>query len=374
MKKHFFLILIMFSLVGLSNLKAQQASFVSKLLGDMAKDLHYQLVDTVKAESYSIGTAWGKTIMVEYDEHHVVTQIGLKLFAPQMKKEVNPIVYNFLERYFLEIYNWKNKTTSLAQKLNDDKVYFTKGTVGDCAKITDQSVFSLSRVEDKYYEVSWRKNTTASPFLSLAFPIQYELLLGMPQAEIEQTMQKRILRAGKGKKNEENVRKELLKGNIYSSLPKKYYALPSVTNSSYYYKEGNGKFKLICDTINPTYSAMNIFHVLTKANNPIHVEQSIYGFKKLNYTISLHQWLNYCQAENLTVYTAVETEYDAATQILLIAENKDLGYNHVLSVMVPKDFAIVSNRALTAKLNAFITTHNVKNLYQQYRKTNKKKF
>ena len=71
---------------------------------------------------------------------------------------------------------------------------------------------------------------------------------------------------------------------------------------------------------------------------------------------------------------AVETEYDAATQILLIAENKDLGYNHVLSVMVPKDFAIVSNRALTAKLNAFITTHNVKNLYQQYRKTNKKKF
>lgn len=374
MRKHFFLILIIGTLVGLSEMKAQQAHFASKLLSEMAKDLKYHPVDTLKPGSYSIGTAYGKPIMVEYDDQHVVKQIGIQLFAPQMKQEANPIVYNFVERYFLEIYRWKNKPTSLEQKIHDDKVYFTKGTVKDCAKITNQSLFSINRVEDKYYEVSWQKSAGSAPFLSLAFPIQYELLLGMPQAEIEQNIQQYIVKAPKGTKAKEDAQKELVKGNIYSSLPKKYYALPSVTNCRYYYKDGNGKFRLICDTIQPTYSAMNIFHVQTKANNPIRMEQSIYGFKKLNYTISLQQWLNYCQAEKLTIYTAVETEYDAATQILLIAENKDLGYNHVLSIMVPKDFASIPNRELKAKLNAFVTTHNVKNLYQQYRKTNKKKF
>lgn len=374
MRKHFFLILTIGLLVGPSNMKAQQAQFASNLLAEMAKGLKYQPIDTLKPGSYPVGTAYGKPIVVEYDNQHVVRQIGIQLFAPQMKQEANPVVYNFIERYFLEIYQWKNKPTSLEQKLHDDKVYFTKGTIKDCAKITDQSLFSINRVEDKYYEVSWQKAPGTAPFLSLAFPIQYELLLGMPQAEIELSLQKDIVNAPKWKMQKEDIKKELVKDNIYSSLPKKYYVLPSVTNSRYYYKDDNGKFRLICDTIQPTYSAMNIFHVLTKANNPIRMEQSIYGFKKLNYTVSLQQWLNYCQAENLTIYTAVETEYDAATQILLIAENKDLGYNHVLSIMVPKDFASVPNRELKAKLNAFITTHNVKNLYQQYRKTNKKKF
>lgn len=180
MRKHFFLILTIGLLVGPSNMKAQQAQFASNLLAEMAKGLKYQPIDTLKPGSYPVGTAYGKPIVVEYDNQHVVRQIGIQLFAPQMKQEANPVVYNFIERYFLEIYQWKNKPTSLEQKLHDDKVYFTKGTIKDCAKITDQSLFSINRVEDKYYEVSWQKAPGTAPFLSLAFPIQYELLLGMP--------------------------------------------------------------------------------------------------------------------------------------------------------------------------------------------------
>ena len=88
----------------------------------------------------------------------------------------------------------------------------------------------------------------------------------------------------------------------------------------------------------------------------------------------MKQWLNYCHAENLTVYTAVETEYDNGTKVLVIAENKDLGYNHVLSVIVPKAFLSSPTLEFPAKLNAFITTHNVKNLYEKYKKGPKKKF
>ena len=100
----------------------------------------------------------------------------------------------------------------------------------------------------------------------------------------------------------------------------------------------------------------------------------LYGFKKLEYVVSLRQWLNYCHAEKLIVYTAVETEYDNGTKVLVIAENKDLGYNHILSVIVPKAFLSIPTLEFSAKLNAFITTHNVKNLYEQYKKGPKKKF
>lgn len=362
-----------FLFAGLSTIKAQQASFASQLLAKLAKDINYQPVDTLKEGCYKVNSVLGKDIIAEYDTAHVVNHLGIKLFNPQMKKDLNPLVYNFLERYFLELYCWKDKH-SLQQKLNDDKVYFTKGQVADFGKVKENSLFSVSRVENKYYEVSWKRTASEAPFLAIAFPVQYELLLGMPQVEIEKTMHERIIQAPAYTESFKISKTTILKDSVYMTAPKKFYELPDVNTCCYFKKNVSNQYQLICDSIYTNYTATNLFHLLTKANNPIKIEQSIYGFKKLEYVVSLKQWLNYCHAENLTVYTAVETEYDNGTKVLVIAENKDLGYNHVLSVIVPKAFLSSPTLEFPAKLNAFITTHNVKNLYEKYKKGPKKIF
>lgn len=360
-------------LVGLSSVKAQQASFATQLLSKLAKDIHLQAVDSLSQGYYKVGSMLGKDVIAEYDSSHVVTHLGVRLFNPQMKKDLNPLVYNFLERYLLELCCWKDKET-LSRKIADDKVYFIKGYVADFSKVKDNSLFSVSRVENKFYEVSWRHSVNEKPFLSMAFPVQYELLLGTPQVEIEQTMHEKIIQAPNYDEVQELSNMSLLKDSVYATSPKRFYQIPDVNTCLYYQKDASGLYQLICDESHLQYSAMNIFHVLTKVNNPIKIEQSIYGFKKLEYVVSLQQWLNYCHAENLTVYTAIETEYENGFKVLLIAENKDLGYNHVLSVIVPKDFCTNAKSEFSAKLNAFITTHNVKNLYEQYKKGPKKKF
>ena len=73
----------------------------------------------------------------------------------------------------------------------------------------------------------------------------------------------------------------------------------------------------------------------------------------------------------MNIYFAVENETIESIKAVILVENKNWGYNHLLSVTVPRDFISNPDVKLTATLNAFIPTHNVRNLYQEY--TDKKK-
>ena len=59
---------------------------------------------------------------------------------------------------------------------------------------------------------------------------------------------------------------------------------------------------------------------------------------------------------------------------LIIAQSPDLGFNHVLSVIIPEDFIASKNSVLKATMNAYVPTQNVKDLYQQYVDKPKKKY
>lgn len=358
--------------VGFSTAGAQQSAFHSNLLKDIGKAIAYTPIDTLKAGVYPAGTVLGKPLIAEYDSRHIVTNLGFRLFSQEQKLAYSSDIYNFLERYFLELYVWKDKTT-LQQKIKDDKVLFTKGTIANLKDINEGTPYQISRTEDKFYEVTW-KDASDNDILSVAFPIQYELLLGMPQEEIARTMFDRIVGAPAHTGPMDSCSIEKVKDDIYESRPKKFYQLESCNNTRYMMKQDNGDYALIIDPAHADYSVTNIFHESTYCNNPMKVEQSVYGFNTLEYTITLQQWMNYCKDAALTTYTAIEEEYDDAFKVLVVAENKDMGYNHLLSAIVPRDFITKPNAVINCKLNAFIPTHNVKNLYQQYKEKPKKKF
>ena len=65
-------------------------------------------------------------------------------------------------------------------------------------------------------------------------------------------------------------------------------------------------------------------------------------------------------------YVAIEGTSDEAIQVLIVAENIDLAYNHLLSILIPRKALGDVSGTLLVKLNAFIPTHNITNLYEQY--------
>lgn len=355
--------------VGLSTLGAQQRGFQSKLLCELAKSIGYSQVDTLKEGIHNAGSAFGMPIIAEYDKNHAVTHIGFRLFGNDLKKEYVSDVYNFLERYFLEIYCWKDKTT-LQRKLHDDKVMFTTGSFTDVNRIRETDQFSISMVENKFYEVAWAD--TLGTFLSLAFPVQYELLLGMPLAEIEQTMYSQITGASKAKEENRFPETEKWNDEVYRTVPYEKFHIESLNTCSYYYKRDK-ELSLVLDTIHADLAVQNIFHEVTRFDNPMQFEQNLYGFKKTEFYVTLQQWINYCKEQKLTIYTAIEEEYTDGFKLLLIAQSKNLGYNHMLSILIPRNFIEKPSAKIQASLNAFIPTHSVKNLFQKYDSKSKKK-
>ena len=277
----------------------------------------------------------------------------------------HPQVCAFLNRYITELEQWNEPNISLPQKMRDDKFVLLEGALENLSQVNDSTSFSLVRYDNKAYEASWANGQDL--LLRVAFPIQYELILGMPQIEIEQHLQEHIMSAPqRNVPKDGDIQLDSIAPNVYRSAPKQHYQIQSLNNCMYFHKNDIGELQLIRDSAKIEYTIANLFQNGLEKTYLLQVSQSVYGFKNLNYTISLQQWLNYCIAEHLMCYVAIEGTSDEAIQVLIVAENIDLAYNHLLSILIPRKALGDVSGTLLVKLNAFIPTHNITNLYEQY--------
>lgn len=294
----------------------------------------------------------------------------LKLFNPEIRKAAEyrqVVVMDFVEHYFQDLFT--QKQTTMQTKLADDKVYFRKGKPSDLHQINDTVPFSINLL-DRYYEVKWMKG--GNPFVTIVFPAQYDLILGMSQEKAQQQMKDAILAAPE-RKGVRPVPDELKadEEGIYVSKTEKF-ELESL-NDALYYNKVKDSYKPVFDTKHKEYSAANLFQGLIEgANYRMYVEQSVYGLKTVNYSISLSQWLNYCALWNMKVFFAIEEVREDGVLALVIAQSKELGCNHMLSVVIPDKFITDKRAVLKARMTSYIPMHNVKDLYKKESSTRQK--
>jgi hypothetical protein len=57
---------------------------------------------------------------------------------------------------------------------------------------------------------------------------------------------------------------------------------------------------------------------------------------------------------------------------MVIAQSRELGFNHLMSVVIPDKFTADRNCILKARLTPYIPIHNVKELFSKESKNRKK--
>lgn len=291
----------------------------------------------------------------------------LRLFSSEMRDAASyphQVVMDFLERYFGKELPALSQTT-LEHKMADDKVYFRKGKIKDLYQVTDSMPFSISLL-DNYYEVKWE------PTITVVFPAQYDLLLGMQKDEATQKLRDMIL-AAPTRTNSVNTPTNfhLHDDSVWVSTSE-YFELKSLNDASYYNKVREN-YNLVFDTTHLEYSAANLFQgLIADVDYRMYVEQSIYGMKTINYTLFFQQWLNYCAQLGMKIFFAVEEQREDGILAIVIAQSRELGFNHLLSVVIPDKFVTDKNAVMKVRLSPYIPTHNVKDLYQKESANHKK--
>ena len=289
------------------------------------------------------------------------------LFDPQLKTEYPSVVYDFLERYLYEIDSLQSRGIYVDQRLRDDKVLFVEGNASSARKITHDMIFSISKTDNKFYEVSWA-DTLGNVVLDLAFPMQYELLLGKPKVDIEKEFSIQMAEQKSFSPRQISTDSLLQTDSTLMTHPVQHYYVESLNDAVYFRKGVADTLSLIYDDADRWHSACNLFQgCIDKVDGyTLYVEQNLYGFNKKSFTLPLWQWLAYCQAMKLNIYFGIEEEREDGLKALLIAQSADLGFNHMMSVIIPDNFVSNPQSVIKATLNAYIPTQNVKDLYQQY--------
>lgn len=348
--------------------------YSTTLLRQLASKIGFA-ADTLKADSGTclIGKYQGHALTAHLNENGVIKNIGIALFPTTMKPQARQDrqVMRFLERYTLELLTLSDVRP--VDKKADDKVFFRKGDINTLLRNAQGDAFSLTR-HDKYYEATWTRKGAVD--VTIVFPPNIELISGATAVELKDGLQEQLRCSSQDALSVETWQENRLErkaDGLWTTRPVAYYGLATLNDAIYLNKEG-AKYVPVFDAKHIEESARNLaLGVVNSSDYRLVMEQTLYGFKSATYTVSLNKWLNYCADNGLKLYAAVEEVRDDGVKLFVLAENKDFGFNHVLSLVVPNSVMSDGKGVLKGKLTPFIPTDNVKNLYEMSSKTNRKK-
>lgn len=306
-------------------------------------------------EGYNYPSANGAELVVRVKDN-AVDHIGLKLFSADVRELDKTPVFDFLERYFLQL-KYPPTVKTAQNMIRDDQFQFLKGSMQTIDKLLPTDEFSY-QYDRHRYSATWQRN--GETLLAVSFPVEYELISGENKIEAENhiayDIQKTTERKGFGN---------------YQNISDGHYISSDYSNRLYY-KDG----KLLISTDHPAESAANLMLCTdASAEHRLHITQVSYGFKKTVFDVPLKQWIAFCENNGCQLYFGIEDFEEAeCVHAVVIAVNQTENYNHVMTVKIPTEAITLPNATIEARLYPYVPTHNVQNLFSSYRKSNPKTY
>lgn len=300
--------------------------------------------------------------------------LGLNLFAFDANLIYPNSVLSFIERTYLEYFVW-NDAAIIDKKNNEDKIIFLindkKFNTPGAGKLT--SIASILFADNKelvikqdslYCTVSINYNVNT---LELKFPANYQLVSGMDKKEFALQLINRLknYKTDKIPNSVVNYTDLLTKSDsVKVKVGKSYY---KTISSNTYFKCLNGECYPVFDIKHPLESFTNTFLLTGDFNQNIDlsIEHKIYGNEKINYEISLYDFISFFINDH-ELYFGIENVNDKQMEGVLIIVNKQLNYINMLTVNTSYNIFLNNKKQIIkAKFYSNIPSDNIKNLFAE---------
>lgn len=302
----------------------------------------------------------------EIQAQSLPNEARLNLFSQKVRSSSPSPLYNFVEKYLsqLQIAGNNNKTIEM---MKNDQFTIEYGTIGSISLLHDSLSLTIARESDMRYYITWTKDK--QKIMSISFPIQYELILGLKKVEIENLLKDRLL----AHKSQQTVN-PVIPGTLSATTQKNFfiekkgfYQIDAMRADHYYIKNAAG-YKLLTDKNSPIETLANLMTTgLVKNKIRLIITQRKYGNKQDTILTPVNQWVSFCKEEGCTPYLGIE-DYDGNTiKATVIMENKLLGYIHLFFFQCP--VKLLDNEPegdILATLYSYIPVHNLNNLFDDY--------
>lgn len=302
-----------------------------------------------------------------------IDHIGYSIFSEEQRICYPSPIYNFLERYSLEVELPHRNPFSVDEKLKFDNIHFEAGSFNCLKDIINDSalVITINKIDNREYNVNWKKDSLL--ICDIFFPASYELIIGKNRVEYERDLPESILRTvcESPQKNDVHTAELIQYGDSIDGifvLKNSYNEYSGMSNEEYYHM--NYDSISMCDTLSILYSLdypIESFYNLFTTNQietDFVVNVNIYNsnFHKDNLLIPLQKLLCFFMSEQCEAYLGVLSFDKSSKEIEAVLEmrNNDLAYEHMMKIEMNLNLLYDKSGIIDITMWPYIPTHYLK--------------
>lgn len=320
-------------------------------------------------------------LTIRTSDDGTIEHIGIPLFNEEMRKLLPSPIYDYLEFALLDHKYHINENTLQLQKIR-----FFNGSWADLEMIKPSYDCTIDNRDDKWYVIKWSYNS--KEILSVAVPIDYELLANSSRREMEQNFCQGLKQYKPGKPQPLIVESDELESLHRDGLLIKKgdsFLMPEINNDIYFRYEilresaettirpkrsENITFEeevpvLLIDEDYPRETWANV--LLTSDHGGVNVSLSLEllyaGYHKESIRVSLPQLMGYCQSVGCTPYYIYEGAKDNQGAAIMMMYNRSEGYAHLAYLHTPISQLADKSQTYTGKVYMYIPTSNISELF-----------
>lgn len=350
--------------------------YSTNLLQDIAKQIN--LADTINMLPAGIHrdycTRNGNSITV-ITRNNQVEHIGYTIFALELREKMPSPIYNFLERYALEMDLPRREKIEAAKQMRRDKVTFTKGSLSQLPSLCKDTTLtvSVSYHSERAYIVEWFRDSVV--VCSVFFPSNYELMHGTDIIENESKIRAAIETCDYTEDVDsisiENLKMVTMPQGDYYVMERGINRIPEMPNNIYYTLSTDSvtqkdSLELLCSVDFPKESVANLFSSLELENDyEVEVVLDKYNFKKEVFRVPLRQLVRFCLSEKCRPYFGV-IKYDESShkiEAFMEMRNHKEAYEHLLTIKMDTSTLAERKGLINVSIMGYVLTHNIEDLY-----------
>lgn len=306
------------------------------------------------ADMDSVAVIKGKPVHLRTNAWGDVVHIGYSMFNKELVAQYhNPYVFDFLERYLLELdLGLDNRNTQTRMEV--DRVAMVQGNLAQLRSVTPLTDITLSidEIERKIYRVNC---TIATKELSITVPANCQLLTGANAIELEQIFSHNVKRfmtiTGSDAVSDWSSMRVSRAENMLVTDGEIY--MSKAIRNSLYLREDNGERKLICSPNAPSRSVSNIMLTgIFSDELPMELVLNRYGNQRDTLNVTLQQFIAYCKLEGASLYFGIKERSEQLLKGTLFAYNRNLACTHMLSVDFP--LSLLEGQKATIRATAYV--------------------